>query len=48
LSLTFENFGIGLAGNAAGNIVQEFLLRKFTPHAYDPSKRSATEQPAGQ
>ncbi len=33
VSLTFENFGIGLGASAASNIFQEFLVRKLTPHA---------------
>jgi hypothetical protein len=31
--LTFVNAAIGTAGSAAGNIFQEFLVRKLTPHA---------------
>ena len=33
LQLTFVNAAIGTAGAAAGNIFQEFLVRKLTPHA---------------
>ena len=33
VSLTFENALIGIAGGAAGNILQEFVVRRFTPHA---------------
>jgi len=33
--LTFENAFIGVGGNAFGNVIQEFLLRKITPHARD-------------
>ncbi len=33
--LTFENAAFGLAGNAFSNIIQEFLLRRLTPHAHD-------------
>ena len=33
--LTFENAFIGVGANALGNILQEFLLRRFTPHARD-------------
>lgn len=29
--LMFRNTGIGIAANAGGNILQEFLIRKFTP-----------------
>jgi Carboxypeptidase regulatory-like domain len=32
VGLTFANAGIGTAENAAGNILQEFLIRKLTPH----------------
>jgi len=31
--LTFENFGIGLGATAGVNLLQEFVLRKLTPHA---------------
>jgi hypothetical protein len=31
--LTFENTLIGLGGSAVGNLFQEFLVRKLTPHA---------------
>jgi hypothetical protein len=30
--LTFENTAIGIAGSAAANIFQEFVVPKFTPH----------------
>ena len=33
VALTFENALIGIAGGAAGNILQEFVVRRFTPHA---------------
>jgi hypothetical protein len=32
LGLTFENTAIGIAGGAAANIFQEFLVPKLTPH----------------
>jgi hypothetical protein len=32
VGLTFRSAAIGTAGSAAGNIIQEFLLRKLTPH----------------
>jgi hypothetical protein len=32
VSLTFENALIGIGGTAAGNILQEFVVRRFTPH----------------
>ncbi len=35
LRLTFENAAIGIGGNAIGNIFQEFLLKRFTPHNPD-------------
>jgi len=38
--LTFENAGIGIGANAFGNVVQEFLLRKLTPHARDRERAS--------
>jgi hypothetical protein len=31
VTLTFENLGIGIAGSAAQNLFQEFLVRKLTP-----------------
>jgi signal transduction histidine kinase len=31
VSLTFENFGIGIAESAVENIFQEFVVRKLTP-----------------
>jgi hypothetical protein len=39
-SLTFENALIGIGGGAASNILQEFVVRRFTPHlsAQDPAK----------
>ena len=30
-AVTFENAGIGIAANAAANLLQEFLFRKITP-----------------
>ncbi|MGA2889326.1 MAG: carboxypeptidase-like regulatory domain-containing protein [Terracidiphilus sp.] len=40
LSLTFENFGIGIAESAAQNLFQEFLVLKLTPKipSYNSSK----------
>jgi len=40
-SLTFENALIGIGGGAASNIIQEFIVRRFTPHlsAQDPAKQ---------
>jgi len=32
-ALTFENTLIGIGGSAVGNMFQEFLVRKLTPHA---------------
>jgi hypothetical protein len=34
--LTFENTFIGLGGSAVGNLFQEFLVRKLTPHTRGP------------
>jgi hypothetical protein len=34
--LTFENFGIGIGATAGVNLLQEFVLRKLTPHAQKP------------
>jgi hypothetical protein len=36
---TFENAAIRLGANAVGNLVQEFIIRKLTPHAPDPDQR---------
>jgi hypothetical protein len=36
LSLTFENALIGIGGGAASNILQEFVVRRFTPHVSAP------------
>jgi len=33
VGLTFQNFGIGLGATAGVNLLQEFVLRKLTPHA---------------
>jgi hypothetical protein len=35
-SVTFENAMIGIGGTAAGAVVQEFFIRKLTPHAPPP------------
>jgi len=32
VGLTFENFGIGTAEGAIQNLIQEFVIRKLTPH----------------
>jgi Carboxypeptidase regulatory-like domain len=32
-ALTFENFGIGIGATAGVNLLQEFVLRKLTPHS---------------
>ena len=36
VQLTFVNAAIGTAGSAVGNIFQEFLVRKLTPHTGSP------------
>jgi Carboxypeptidase regulatory-like domain len=33
LGMTFENTAIGIGSSAATNLLQEFLIRKLTPHA---------------
>lgn len=40
VALTFENALIAIGGGAIGNVVQEFFLRKLTPHVppQDPAK----------
>jgi hypothetical protein len=38
--LTFENAAIGLGANAVGNLLQEFVIRKLTPH----TNRTAAKQ----
>ena len=35
-SLTFDNAAIGLGANAITNLLQEFVIRKLTPHANRP------------
>lgn len=37
VGLTFENAGIGIGGTALGGVIQEFFLRRLTPHASDGS-----------
>ena len=37
VSLTFENAAIGIGGSAAANILQEFVIRKFTPKTHPKS-----------
>jgi hypothetical protein len=32
VGLTFENFGVGIGATAGVNLLQEFVLRKLTPH----------------
>jgi hypothetical protein len=41
VALTFENALLGIAGDAAQNLLQEFLLRKLTPKVpnYEPLKQ---------
>jgi Carboxypeptidase regulatory-like domain len=39
-ALTFENEAIGIAGTAVANLLQEFVIRKLTPHL--PSNAPAT------
>lgn len=34
--LTFENFGVGIGATAGVNLLQEFVLRKLTPHTQKP------------
>jgi Carboxypeptidase regulatory-like domain len=36
VQLTFENTLLGIAGSGIGNLFQEFLVRRLTPHARDP------------
>lgn len=36
VALTFENTAIGIAGTSFSAVVQEFFLRKLTPHANNP------------
>lgn len=40
VGLTFENFGIGLGDGAIQNLIQEFVIRRLTPHVpkYGASK----------
>ena len=41
--LTFENTGLGIAGGAVGNLFQEFVVRKLTPHL--PKYGNQKQQP---
>jgi hypothetical protein len=43
-ALTFEEGGLNILGDAAGNIVQEFALKHLTPHApdYAPTAKDLT------
>ncbi len=36
VGLTFENTLIGIGGSAVAGVVQEFFIRKVTPHSQDP------------
>lgn len=45
-SLVFENTAIGTAETAAFNLIQEFLLRKLTPHA--PKDKSSQKKDPSQ
>jgi len=38
--LTFENTLLGIAGSGIGNLFQEFLVRRLTPHARDQQARN--------
>ncbi len=44
-ALTFEEGGLNILGDAAGNIVQEFALKHMTPHAPTYSSTSNTRDP---
>ncbi len=43
-ALTFEEGGLNILGDAAGNIVQEFALKRLTPHSpnYAPTSKDLT------
>jgi len=41
VALTFENAAIGTASNAVINVLQEFVVRKFTPNAKKPDPAQA-------
>ncbi len=38
VGLTFKNTAIGIGGSAMGAVIEEFFLRKVTPHANDPDR----------
>jgi hypothetical protein len=44
-ALTFENAAIGTGFGAVGNVIQEFFLRKFTPHV-PPQNAGKDVEPA--
>jgi len=45
--LTFENFGIGVGATAAANVLQEFVVKRFTPSASNTSNNPQPQKPQG-
>ena len=43
--LTFENFGLGLAGGAVANLLQEFVIKKLSRNVPNTSSTGALVQP---
>jgi hypothetical protein len=41
--LVFENTGIGIAAAAAGNLLQEFVIKRFTPNLPNHSSSSSSQ-----
>ena len=41
VTLTIENTALGIAGSAIGNLFQEFLVRRLTPHLPDYKAQTA-------
>jgi hypothetical protein len=46
VGLTFENALVGIGATAAANVLQEFLIRKLTPHSSTKPTESLGELPA--
>jgi len=45
--LTFENFGIGVGATAAANVLQEFVVKRFTPSASNTTNNPQPQKPQG-
>lgn len=45
--LTFQNFAIGIGATAAANVLQEFVIRRFTSNVPRSDPSNSTAKPAG-